>query len=438
MKANFFVLIILIILGSPAFAQRNCGQAIMIQVLEAKHPGATELIAKSRVESIAVNASNPTSSRTLFKTTASAAFIPVVFHLVIDSNTFKQLGGEVGIMARINSQMKVINDDFNGANIDKVKIPSVWASLYANVGIEFGLARIAPDGGPTLGYTIKIVPDGKSFDVSDAAKDMKFAASGGTDNWDNTKYLNIWVGNIKYGGSNILGVTVPPGLPLFTKPEYGIALNQFAFGVRTSFSQPFITNIDKGRTLTHELGHYFQLIHTWGDDGGLCFGSGGIDDGMSDTPVEGDATYGDPTFPRFDVCTPSGNGIMFMNYMDYTNDASMYMFTQRQALRMNAEVSLGGNSYSLTLNKHLSDTQLKAPIDIKLYPNPTTGLLTLQYDFISNPLMQLVVYNLLGQKVIEITNQNINAIDMRTLSKGCYFVHCIFEKQTIKQKIILQ
>jgi hypothetical protein len=208
--------------------------------------------------------------------------------------------------------------------------------------------------------------------------------------------------------------------------------------VRTSFSQPFITNIDKGRTLTHELGHYFQLIHTWGDDGGLCFGSGGIDDGMSDTPVEGDATYGDPTFPRFDVCTPSGNGIMFMNYMDYTNDASMYMFTQRQALRMNAEVSLGGNSYSLTLNKHLSDTQLKAPIDIKLYPNPTTGLLTLQYDFISNPLMQLVVYNLLGQKVIEITNQNINAIDMRTLSKGCYFVHCIFEKQTIKQKIILQ
>ncbi|MCC6186638.1 MAG: T9SS type A sorting domain-containing protein [Chitinophagaceae bacterium] len=442
MKTLYNLLLLLLMLShSTINAQRNCGQEIMLQAIETKHAGAREQIKAARAKLYNSNSTIQESisapSGKYFKTTATP-LIPVVFHFLLDSNTFKQLGNISGIEARLNSQMKVLNNDFNGLNADKIKVPSVWTSLYANVGIEFALAQIDPAGNSTIGYTLTIVPNASSFDVSDGAKDMKFSATGGVDAWDNSKYLNIWVGNIKFGGANVLGVTVPPATPLYTIPEYGIALHQFAFGVRTSFAQPFITNIDKGRTLTHEMGHFLQLIHTWGDDGGLCAGSGGNDDDMSDTPNEADATFGDPTFPRFDVCTPAGNGIMFMNYMDYTNDSSMYMFTKDQAARMNFEVGLGGTSFSLTLNRYLGDTQYKAPIEIKLYPNPTSGIVIFQYDFIKNPLLQVIVYNALGQKLIEKNDKNINSIDMSVLSKGLYFVQCKFANESLLQKIILQ
>lgn len=435
MKNKIVFLLLLALISVRTMAQRNCAQQIMLDAMEAKHPGYKELVKMHRNEYKSTKTTNATN-KSLLKTTS--VFIPVVFHFVIDSSSFKALGGLSGIEYRVNSQMTVINNDFNGSNADNVKVPAVWSSLYANVGIRFGLAKIAPDGSSAIGYTIKIVPDGTSFDANDGGKSMKFSSTGGTDNWDNTKYLNIWVGNLKIGGKNILGATAPPAYPGYTKPEYGVVIHQYALGVRTSFSQPFITNIDKGRTLTHELGHFFQLIHTWGDDEGLCFGSGGFDDGISDTPIEGDATYGDPNFPRFDVCTPTGNGIMFMNYMDYTNDSSMYMFTKEQATRMLAEVSIGGNSYTLTLNDYLGiDTQNKAPLDLKIFPNPTKGFVILKYDFIAHPLKQVIVYNLMGQKLIDISNQNINSIDMSSYAKGLYFVHCYFEKETIKEKIII-
>lgn len=437
MKTKLFLLAVIVFFQMNTSAQRTCGQAILMQYLEEKHPGSLELMQQER-ERIKQSASNQLKSHSILYKTTAAAFIPVVFHIVIDSAQFKQLKGIPGIEQRINSQMKVINDDFNGNNPDKVKVPSVWSSLFANVGIEFGLARIAPSGAVTPGYEIRIVPNGTSFNVYDGAKLAKFSASGGLDAWDNTKYLNIWIGNLREGSSNILGVTVPPATPPYTIPEYGIALNSYAFGVRSGPGETYITNIDKGRTLTHELGHYFKLVHTWGDDLGLCPGTGGKDDDISDTPEEADATFGDPTFPRFDACTPTGNGIMFMNYMDYTNDSSMYMFTAEQSAMMNVEINPGGNSYSLTLNRYLGDTQIKAPLDVRLFPNPTTGLLNIQYDFTENPMSRIEVYNILGQRMITISNEDINAIDMRAWAKGLYFVHCYFEKETIKRKIILQ
>ena len=87
---------------------------------------------------------------------------------------------------------------------------------------------------------------------------------------------------------------------------------------------------DKGRTTTHEIGHAFGMEHIWGDDSN-CSGS----DGISDTPNQEIETYDCPvTLPMFDACTPAGNGIMYMNYMDYTDDACMNMFTTGQTNRM--------------------------------------------------------------------------------------------------------
>lgn len=437
MKNTIAFVLLLLMLHLNGYGQRNCGELIMLNALEAKHPGAKELFLKERAKANQEIASQKIDG-SMFKV-SSSILIPVVFHVAIDSITFKQIGGISGLEDRMYSQMEVINNDYNGTNADKVKVPSVWTSLFATVGIRFGLAKIDPIGNKSIGYELKIIPNGTSFDVGDGAKGVKFAASGGIDGWDNDKYLNIWITSIKSFGSNILGVTVPPSLAFGTKPEYGIVLNTLAFGVRKSIADVFINNIDKGRTLTHELGHFLSLAHTWGDDDGECFGSGGVDDGFSETPVEADATYNDPIFPRFDVCTPSGNGIMFMNYMDYTNDKSMYMFTHQQAAKMLAEVSIGGRSYSLTQYSYLGgDTEFKKIEKVTIFPNPSKGVVYIKYDLSNNPLKRIDVYNVWGQKVFETTYANITSIDLSNFSKGLYFVNCYFNNEIYKQKIILE
>src|SRR5207253_634101 len=86
-----------------------------------------------------------------------------------------------------------------------------------------------------------------------------------------------------------------------------------------------------GRSATHEIGHWLNLFHIWGDDNGSCNGS----DQVSDTPNQGNNNFGCPSFPHTDNCA-SGNGVMFMNYMDYTDDDCMNMFTAGQKDRMQA------------------------------------------------------------------------------------------------------
>lgn len=434
---KIWVLILTGIFCFQGFAQRNCGQQAMFRHLETVYPGALKQIELKRTEAFSQLGTFSSMPSATAKTT-STVLIPVVFHFVVDSNQFKSLGGIAGIENRIKTQMLVINEDFNGRNEDQVKIPVVWKPLFANTGVSFGLASVAPGGGYTLGYDVKIVSTGTSYLADDGAKAAKFSTSGGLDAWDNTKYLNIWIVNLKTSGQTALGITAPPGFPIFTKPELGISLNYLAFGTRTSPSQQFIKNFDRGRTLTHELGHYFYLWHTWGDDGGLCPDNGGKDDGFSDTPPEADATTGSPTFPRFDVCSPKGDGVMFMNYMDYSDDSALYMFTLQQAAMVKSQLSAGGYSYSLTLNPNLSDSQFKPSVEIRIYPNPTEGKLNLSYDNSVNQLQKVIVFNMLGQKVIETTEQGIDAIDMSALGKGLYFVHCYFEKEIVKRKIILQ
>ncbi|GAA4455690.1 zinc-dependent metalloprotease [Rurimicrobium arvi] len=412
----------------------RCGQEIMSSSMEQSFPGfkLRETDLKKATAQKAIQARN--MQQALMKTATDPGPIPVVFHIVVDTNTYIKLGSNAGIAERVRSQLEVLNADFNGANADKSKVPAVWSSLYANVGIRFASAHVDPTGGYTPGYDVKIVASGTSFSAINAAKGVKFTATGGTEAWDPKRYLNVWVTNLTASSATVLGITAPPYYSDFTIPEWGIAINSGIFGARTSASQYFLNKFDHGRTLTHEMGHYFYIWHTWGDDGGTCDG----DDGISDTPLEGDAATGNPKFPRYDVCTPADNGIMFMNYMDYTDDTAMYMFTQEQANVMQSEVAETGHSYSLTLNPYLSDTQVTAPEKIHIGPNPSKGILYLTYNNASTSVKSVVVYNIMGQKVIETTEANIVSIDMSHLAKGVYFVQCICNNQNIQEKIILQ
>jgi hypothetical protein len=130
--------------------------------------------------------------------------------------------------------------------------------------------------------------------------------------------LNVWVCPL---GGGLLGYAQFPGGPALTD---GVVVNYRAFGAGGTAEAPF----DLGRTLTHEVGHYLNLRHIWGDTPD-CSGSDSVDD----TPNCAGPNFGTPTFPVV-TCNNGPNGDMFMNYMDYVDDAAMVMFTTQQVVRM--------------------------------------------------------------------------------------------------------
>jgi hypothetical protein len=438
----------------PGFAQRNCGLGYLFHKLNAENPALMQQLRDQHQSLIAEAQSIPGTGA---KGTALSR-IPIVFHFVLTSSQYALVGGDSGIKRRVNSQLTVLNNDYNGANADASLIPANFKPLYANIGATFGLADVSSPYTITNGIELRIVNGSTNYQASDACSAAKHEAAGLTA-WDVSKYLNVWVANITgaSGSGVILGITVPPSLvyqtPYFPESELGISLNYGAIGSREFPSQNFIYYIDKGRTLTHEMGHFFELWHIWGDDGGKCPGGvGGQDDGISDTPPQADATYCNfgtcPTYPKYDNCSTSpGNGIMFMNYMDYTDDASMYMFTQGQSALMRAQFALPtGMSYRLTQNPGLAKLNVDdtnngtTGAGWSIAPNPSTGSfhLTLQG---AEGFRGAQVLNMTGQIVADIVAQpgikeyNIN---LSNAAKGFYLVRCHYDNGTLTKKLLIE
>ena len=234
--------------------------------------------------------------------------IPVVYHVMHN-------GEPVGTLpnvsdAQLISQITQLNKDYRRLNSDTNLIPSVWKNLAADCQIEFCLASVDPSGASTSGITRHSM--GSSGTWSDARKTAT--------TWDRNKYLNIWIATI---GGGTLGYTMIPGGPA---DQDGVVIDPLYIGVGGSSSAPF----NKGRTASHEIGHWLGLDHTWGDDGTACTGT----DGIEDTPNQAGENYGCPTFPQTDACSPTSPGVMYMDYMDYTDDGCMFMFTNAQKNKM--------------------------------------------------------------------------------------------------------
>ena len=245
--------------------------------------------------------------------------IPVVVHVVYNPAS----PAENISKAQIDSQIDVLNQDFRATNPDRVGVPSMWTHLIADCEIEFKLAETDPRGNPTDGVT-RTETDKTAF-VADE-DDVKSSATGGADAWPSLDYLNLWVcGDLRDGFNQpILGYAQFPGGPPDTD---GVVIANTCFGTTGTASPPF----HLGRTATHEIGHWLSLRHIWGDDGSGCGGSDLVDD----TPNQARQNFGKPEFPHIS-CDNGPNGDMFMNYMDYTDDAAMFMFTTGQSMRMSA------------------------------------------------------------------------------------------------------
>ncbi|MCC2547293.1 GEVED domain-containing protein [Hymenobacter sp. BT175] len=253
------------------------------------------------------------------RSTAVSITIPVVVHVLY--NTTAQNVSD----SQIASQIAVLNEDFQKLNSDVSKTPSAFAGSVADVGVAFVLAKRDPNGNATTGIQRKQVTQ-TSWGTDDK---MKSSSTGGLNAWPAGSYLNLWVCNLSGG---VLGYAQFPGGAAATD---GVVILTSAFGRYGSAVAPF----NLGRTATHEVGHWLNLRHIWGD------ASCGTDY-VSDTPTQQTSNTGCPSFPRR-TCGNTTNGDMFMNYMDYTDDACMYMFSNGQSTRMNALFASGGARASL-------------------------------------------------------------------------------------------
>jgi len=239
--------------------------------------------------------------------------IPVVVHVIYQTD-LQNISD-----AQILSQIQVLNDDFRRLNSDA---NNTW-SQAADTQIEFCLATVDPNSDTTTGITRKF-NDRSSWGTRDA---MKYSSNGGVDAWPANDYLNMWVCNI---GNGVLGYAQFPGSG--STATDGVVMSPQYFGTTGIAQAPF----NGGRTTTHEVGHWFNLRHIWGDGG--C----SVDDFVSDTPASDAA--------NFDCATghvSCGTIDMVENYMDYSDDACMNLFTQGQKDRIRALFEADGYRESI-------------------------------------------------------------------------------------------
>lgn len=457
---------LLMLLGVLAMAQRKCGivderNALIAQ--DARWLGVFEQ-QRASLQLIADNYLEQQKSGAAQKPTTIPT-IPVIFHIMVTNTQLFQMGGVDGIKMRIDSQIAVLNRDYNRQNADSVMIPALWKPLYGNAGIRFGLAHTSPIGWNSPGYELKIIPDapggfygGSGGNFSSA----KYDSTGGLSAWDISKYINVWCYNFA-GASGYLGLTYAKSFTTATtRNEEGISIYYPALGCQDTGGTlffPYGNSFRLGRTLTHEMGHYFEIWHTWGDDGfDECPWSAlKKDDGIADTPPQGNSTAGKPVYTITggtinDVCKDSMMvnlqpiGYACLDFMDYTDDSGMHLFTPMQAAVMASMVSPGGQSFSLTQHPELLQYPANTGIDdaerelnFTISPNPTTGLICVSS---SNRMQDPVLYDAIGRQVslpsAMVIGENYYSIDLSGFDKGIYFLRCNFATGSITCKVLLQ
>ena len=312
-------------ISDPALTTgRTCGVVDHEAYLQQQDP--SRAIARQAFEQLTQNYA---ASQQNTNTTQAVITIPVVVHVIWNT------AAENIPDNQILSQIQVLNEDYSLTNADASLIPSAFSGVAGNFGVQFCMAQRTPAGLATTGIERRNIATNVAFSTNDAVKHF---SSNGLDAWDPTRYMNMWVCNL---GSSLLGYAEFPTTTV--SQTYGVVILYNAFGSNYTSYGTFTainTVYNRGRTVTHELGHCFNLLHIWGDDNGACSGS----DQCADTPNQANMNFGCPTFPHTDACTASGNGVMFMNYMDYTDDPCMYMFTNNQKTR--ALAVLNGTPYN--------------------------------------------------------------------------------------------
>jgi hypothetical protein len=420
MKGKFYALALTVLgLASAASAQdfrlasdkvltqpsRQCATMEVLQAQLAADPSLAQRIATVETQTRSFQANKASNAN---RVTAGLVTIPVVVHVVY--NTAAQNVSQ----AQIDAQIKVLNEDFAKTNTDVSNTPSVFTAAATNV--RFVLAKRDPSGNATTGVVRRSTKT-RSFSSNDF---VKYTSKGGSDAWPASQYLNLWLCNL---GQGLLGYAQFPG---------GAAATDGVVCLYSSVPGGTASNYNKGRTATHEVGHWLNLRHIWGD--ATCG-----NDLVSDTPTQQTSNGGCPAFPHV---TCDNQGDMSMNYMDYTYDACMYMFTAGQSSRMDALFASGGARASLitsmggTAPRQLATTTTStlSADAVQLYPNPATQTLNVTLPAEKAATWSVKVYDLLGYEMKQARYNGQSQVAVSGLPQGLYQVVISDGQQIIRQR----
>ncbi|PJJ54414.1 M43 family zinc metalloprotease [Hymenobacter chitinivorans] len=382
---------------------RSCATMDVLEAQMAADPSLAQRMADVERQTAAVLANPTTANRT-----GAVVTIPVVVHVLY--NTTAQNVSD----AMVQAQIDVLNKDYSKTNSDVSLTPTMFAGLAANTNVQFVLAKRTPTGAPTTGIIHKQTKTA-SWSTNDAVKNSK---RGGDDAWDATKYLNIWVCNL---GQGLLGYAQFPG---------GSPATDGVVVLYSSLPGGSAKPYDKGRTATHEVGHWLNLRHIWGD--ASCG-----NDLVSDTPTQQTSNYGCPAFPHV---TCGNQGDMSMNYMDYTDDACMYMFSTGQASRMNALFAAGGARAGLVTSlggvaPRMAIASLGTASEVAMYPNPASSVLNLTLPTTTAAKgWSVTVYDLQGHQMKQASYNGQGQVQVSQLPKGLYQMTLSDGQQTLRQR----
>ncbi|HVG11751.1 MAG TPA: M43 family zinc metalloprotease [Flavisolibacter sp.] len=417
MRAIFLCVVFLVSCAGVS-AQRACVAAQYNEIETSRNPA--QLRAQKAVEDFIQQRALQSTAHSS-QVTASLApvlTIPVVVH-VLYNNDIQNISDE-----QVISGIEALNRDFRRMNSDTINTPLAFKSVAADTRIEFVLATADPAGRSTNGINRKrtAVTEWKMDDK------IKMGVHGGIDPWDTRSYLNIWVGHMR----SLLGYASAPGS---SAEKDGVVITTSAFGLK-NVRAPY----DLGRTTVHEVGHWLGLKHIWGDS--YCG-----DDGIHDTPRQGNFTAGCPKGFRTS-CDNGSTGDMYMNYMDFTDDACMNLFTEGQKDRMRALFFQGGPRAGLISSKGLGKPwaqpvvleEVVKPVlssQFKLYPNPASS--EIMADFGSDTWIgkDVSLFSaegiLLRKERVLSRNQKISLLGLKP---GLYFLKGSNGAHTMNQKIV--
>lgn len=425
-------------LSTITFSQNlhRCISHEAIQYQESITPGFINQVQEVFEQSKAYSANNLEKAGAIYN-------IPVVVHIVY--NTPEQnLADSV-----IFNQLQTLTEDYNRLNADTVNMRSDFDIVKGSPQINFTLAQIDPSGATTTGIT-RTSTSTSSFgslafltgDFTDLEK-VKSTMDGGEDPWDQSRYLNIWVCNMSiniFGTETtaLLGYATPPsGLPNWppgSTPNLsdGVVIQFQAFGS----NNPNILDagggpIDvRGRTASHEVGHYLGLRHIWGD--GDCT----AEDGIDDTP-NADAQSNQDCDITKNTCSDNIQGVdlpdMIENFMDYSEETCQNSFTQGQVDLMHGV--LENQRFDLVNNNPASIKELDL-LSFSIAPNPASNQIQIESSDVINTIS---IVSIDGQIVYtSALNNTTTIINTSKLARGYYYViSTSLVKQPSSQSLVI-
>ncbi|WP_367389070.1 M43 family zinc metalloprotease [Lewinella sp. LCG006] len=320
----------------------------------------------------------PSKSRT-----PSPLYVAIVVHIIEQKSQVQPFLSD----RQVINQISALNRDYNLKNNEWSGLPTLIKNTIGNANIVFYLARETPDGLPSSGITRTT-----DYDGNNPLEDVFFTNRGGHDPWPGIHYLNIWVMDFPDSYDGILGFSSSPNdIGLVSD---GVVINSRAFGLSPA---PFIL----GRSLVHEIGHYLGLLHPWGHLSGEC----SEDDGIIDTPIQSSGHKGCP--PQENMGCETDDPI-YWNFMDYTPDCCMALFTQGQVAVMRHVLQNIRTSLTTYGEQNFSE---ELPIlsnhTISVYPNPAMDYFSIDWSLMILKegvfIKSILIYDLSGKKVTEIS-----------------------------------